>query len=129
MKVLFVCTGNLCRSPLAEALAVSRGVEARSAGTAALEGEPATPEARAVAAERGLDLSAHRARLLAPEHVDWADAVLVMGESHRRRVEELGGGAKVTLLDEADVADPYGLGLADYRRCLETIERALERRL
>src|SRR5690606_21448064 len=84
-NVLFVCTGNTCRSPLAEAIAraalEARGwthVRVDSAGTAAAWDLPASENAAAVAAEHGLDLSGHRSQPVTPELVRWADLILVM---------------------------------------------------
>lgn len=88
MKVLFVCAGNTCRSPLAAAIAhreaTDRGldIEVQSAGTGAREDDPATAEARHVASEKGLDLSQHRARQLTDEHVAENDRVFVMERNH-----------------------------------------------
>jgi protein-tyrosine-phosphatase len=130
VKLLFVCTGNTCRSPLAEAIArreaIERGlleVEAESAGTSAWEGAPASDGAWLVALERHLDLSHHRARPLTRELVDSADVVLAMGPHHLERVLALGGDGKASLLttfasdgnSEAAVADPFGGDLDAYR--------------
>src|SRR3954466_6121375 len=85
MHILFVCTGNTCRSPMAETL-LRHALEARgatqvtvgSAGSGAWEGAPASEGAYLVALEHGLDLSAHRARMLTRELVNSADLVLTM---------------------------------------------------
>src|SRR5881409_4072118 len=105
-RVLFVCTGNICRSPLASSL-LERALQERgldvavsSAGTGAWDGAPASEGAYLVGLERGLDLSGHRARLLTRELVEKADLILTMARHHRARVDELGGEGKVSVLGE-----------------------------
>ena len=129
-NLLFVCTGNTCRSPMAAAIAEDmirrRGwhhVTARSAGASAGVGSPASAEAVKVAAERGVDLSGHRSRPLTAELVASSDAIIVMSDWHADRVRELGGGAKVSLatdfLSDADpdagIPDPIGMDTIVYR--------------
>ena len=96
LDILTVCTGNICRSPLAAQLLATRladlGVTVSSAGTRARGGTPMTPEAQALAADRGIpsSLSAeHAARYLTPAHVTAADLVLAMTRDHRREIVEL----------------------------------------
>jgi protein-tyrosine-phosphatase len=146
-RILFVCTGNICRSPLAEALLrralVERGLNdmtVESAGTGAWDGAPASEGAYLVALERGLDLSSHRARLLTREIVEDTDMIFTMARHHRARVHELGGEGRVFVLgeyagregEEAEVGDPFGGDLEVYRdTCgeLETLIAAVADRL
>jgi protein-tyrosine-phosphatase len=129
-RVLLVCSGNTCRSPLAEAMlrqalaaAGIDGITVESAGIGAWEGAPASEGAYLVALEQGIDLSGHRARLLTREMVEQADLVLTMGRTQLGKVRELGGGARAHLLGEyagragetAEISDPYGAELEQYR--------------
>jgi protein-tyrosine-phosphatase len=136
-RVVLVCTGNICRSPLAEALLRAalkeRGVgdvDVSSAGTGAWDGAPASEGAYLVGLERGLDLSGHRARLLTREVVEQADLILTMARHHRARVQELGGEGRVHVLgeyagrspDEGEVSDPFGGDLDVYRQTCAELE-------
>ena len=130
MHILFVCTGNTCRSPMAEFLlrdalrakGISQ-VTVSSAGTGAWDGAPASEGSYLVGLEHKLDLSGHRARLLTRELVRESDLILVMSGNHLARVSELGGEHKVHLLGSyagrdagrSEVSDPYGAELASYR--------------
>lgn len=130
MNVLFVCTGNTCRSPLAEVLMRRllderglEGITVSSAGTGAWLGAPASEGSYLVALEDGVDLSAHRAQPLTAELAASADLILTMSRSHRQRLSDLGYGERTFLLGEyagrsgaaAEVDDPYGGSLTDYR--------------
>ena len=128
MNILVVCTGNTCRSAMAEALLRSAlqpigNVTVTSAGTGAWEGAPASVGAYLVALENGLDLSGHRARMLSRELVASADLILTMSRHHAARVADLGGAGRVHLLGEwagragplAEGSDPFGGDLDEYR--------------
>jgi len=137
--ILFVCTGNICRSPFAQGLftklasdAGLQGVTADSAGLLALPGNFATDLARRVATEYGVDLTGHRAKSVSEELVSWSDLVLVMEKSQQDALlaafPEATG--KVLLLRhfarygsrKRGIADPYSLAYDAYRFCFLDIE-------
>lgn len=133
MGLLFVCTGNLCRSPFAERRTVALldgrpGVPVGSAGTAAPVGEPMDPRTAQVLEEFGGSPDGHRARRVTDALVDDAGLVLTMQTAHRTAVLELAPGAlrrtftlleAVALLGDLDPADdPAGLPPAEHLRAM-----------
>jgi protein-tyrosine-phosphatase len=140
--ILFVCTGNLCRSPMAEGLfrqrLVEEGLEAdyqvSSAGVWAVDGRPASEHAIAVMAERSIDITGHVAHTLNADDVAEADLILAMSREHvqmirytwpqyawkTHRLSEMAGKRK-------DVQDPYGDPIEDYRACADTLADYLDR--
>lgn len=147
-RLLFVCTGNTCRSPLAQAVAAEevrrRGwsqVEVHSAGVAAAQGVPASPEAVRVATEAGLDLAQHRSSTLSQEEVERADLILAMSPSHLVELERMGVKEKAALItvfaegrEDAEVSDrgvddPIGGDREEYRRTLHQLQRLVSRTL
>lgn len=145
--VLFVCSGNTCRSPMAEALArkmiaqrlqvpqdqiEARGFSVISAGAYALPGSRATPAAVDAVAAMGADLTRHRSRLLTPELVNQADVIFTMGQSHRQAVMGLcpaAAGKVHTLHPERDIEDPIGGDASLYRELASELERLIAQRI
>lgn len=144
MRLLVVCDGNTCRSPMAAALAARaaarRGLAltVRSAGLAAVAGAPASPPAVAAMARRGLDLTGHRAARLTGDHLAEADAVWVMTAAQAAAVAAIASApVPVVRLTEAaggtgDIADPFGGAAADYEALAEglgvLVDGALDRK-
>jgi protein-tyrosine phosphatase len=142
-RVLFVCYGNACRSPMAELLFESMVSEDRSLQSAGIEVESAglnaaldaaTPEAIAVMAEYGLNLNGHQPETINSSLADWADLVLVMEVVNKRDVVTLFPWAeeKVHLLsdyvgDSGEVHDPYRRGIEVYRQCAASLQSLLSK--
>lgn len=142
MKILFVCTGNTCRSPMAAAIArrvaQERGmVDAviESAGTSAWDGQPASDGALLVGLERQLDLNEHRSRTITAALIEDTDLILTMGPHHRDQVEGMGGGGKTFLLstyashgaEDKPISDPFGGDLETYRTTADELEAAIRK--
>lgn len=127
MTIVFVCTGNTCRSPMAESLMRAelsrRGVAAvvTSAGLSAM-GEPAADHAVTVMEECGLNITRHRSRPLTKELADSADHLVVMTENHRALLLAAGVESTKISLPTGGVPDPFGGSLEVYRRTRDALQ-------
>ena len=141
LRIVTVCSGNICRSPLAEVLAdrvamtFAVEVEVQSGGTLGLIDRPSPRQVIAVAREIGIDLTRHRSKPLTREMVDWADHVLVMEVAHAmfiRETLEVDDEHKITplgpLVGKPEIADPIGGWFkGPYRTMREEVHQALQR--
>jgi protein-tyrosine-phosphatase len=142
--ILFVCTANICRSPMAAAimrdrlaqLGLESQVEVVSAGVWAEEGSRASSNGVAVLRLRGIDLAPHRSQPLTPALLRQANIILVMEEAHRRSIFYLAPEhlSKVYLLTElagghSDVADPYGGPVEEYAATADQLAALIEKGL
>jgi len=138
MKILIVCTGNTCRSPMAEGIFISlikeNNIEVSSAGTYAYDGDNAAQHAIKALEKIGIDISNHKSTLVHHDLIDKADIILTMTNSHKESIIKKFPESKnkVFLLNEyaydniKDVADPYGGSLKDYEIARDEIYKAIE---
>ena len=133
MHITFICTGNTCRSPMAEGIAreiISKkypdsGITVSSAGVATCNGAPASQHSIDVCAEIGIDISSHRSQKLNPEIIEKTDLFAVMTQSHKYYMMPWGIPAeKIVVL--GDISDPYGGDEDEYSACREQIYCAVE---
>ena len=137
MNILFVCTGNTCRSPMAAALfnkiATQRGLDVRieSAGLFAADGENASNEAIIAMQKYDIDLLGHHAQSVNTELLEKSDLILTMTAAHKMVLFESAQGKVFTLCEYAgvdyDIEDPFGGDVEEYEECAKAIYEALER--
>ena len=131
-RILTLCIGNICRSPLAEALLAHHLPQHQvwSAGLGALVGQPADPLSQLIAQEHGLDISRHRAQQVTSIMCQQADVILVMEQSHKTQLEQQfpvvrGKVFRIGQFGSFEIADPY----RQPREAFDTAWAAIERGL
>lgn len=136
-QILFVCSGNTCRSPMAEGfckriLTDDSKYRVSSAGTSATPGEHATQEAINALCNRGIDISRHRSRLLTEDLIHESSFIFAMTERHRQKVLEFCREADrkcFLLAEDSDIADPFEQDQDVYNECAAQILKAVQARV
>jgi len=147
VTILFVCTGNTCRSPMAEGLCRRKLAEKLSclvdqldgkmykivsAGVMAFSGSPATPEAVQACRELGVDITGHHSKILTLDLVNQADYIFVMDRPHYQAVLSLNPMAEsrtALLGGDQSVSDPIGMQVDGYRKCVQIIKKYVDERV
>ncbi len=122
MNIVFVCTGNTCRSPMAEYYLKSKNLNNINVSSRGFSsGEPANPNSIAVMQEFGIDISTHISQSITVNDVKSADAIICMTESHKQLLMSIGGeNAKILVLGNG-IPDPFGYDIDTYRKCRDKI--------
>ncbi|CAC97910.1 TPA: low molecular weight protein arginine phosphatase [Listeria innocua] len=133
MNILFVCTGNTCRSPLAEKILQNMrpDLEVRSAGTRALDGVTISENSREILLQMNLP-GEHAAKKITEADIDWADEVYVMTKNHQAELKSIFPAAsnKIQLIseDETDITDPFGGPIEQYEITYYELKSAISER-
>ncbi len=137
MNILFVCTGNTCRSPMAaymfDRIATEMEIDVRveSAGVFATEGEGSSSEAIIVMKKYGVDMLSHHSQPINTELLEKSDLILTMTEGHKMLLSEYAGDKTYTLSEyvgeEGDIPDPFGGDVSDYEECAERLNFLLKK--
>jgi len=136
MNILFVCTGNTCRSPMAEVMMIEllkekgiKDVDVSSAGISVFGQSGASYNSVMTMAKRNIDLTSHTSRALTDGMLDAADMVFTMTRSQRDTIKRIlpQYAKKVQMLNDTDVSDPFGGDLDEYQDCADEIYEGLLR--
>ena len=142
MKIMFICTGNICRSAMAHWLMKKKlqdqnisNVEVYSSGIYAMKDDISTDEAIEVMEEYGVDLKLHRATLTSKSNIEEMDLILCMTSSHKQNlintypnmVEKIYTLKEYVGIDEIDIKDPWGYTIVVYRYCAAEIDKCLDK--
>ncbi len=138
-RFIFVCSGNICRSPMAEGIAkglaaqTGRGAQVLSMGTLGIFGRPASEHAVTVCAAAGIDISGHRSQGVSLGILSHADAVVVMERAHRELLRKQRPDLRNVMLFSTldggpeDVFDPVGMAIEQYQACFDRLRAGLPR--
>ncbi len=137
MHITFICTGNTCRSPMAEGIArelirkryPDSRITVSSAGLSTFNGIPASQHSVDVCEEIGIDISAHRSQRLNPEIASDTDLFAVMTRSHAQILEQYGIPREKTAVLGGEISDPFGGDEETYRGCRDEIREAVDQLL
>jgi protein-tyrosine-phosphatase len=142
MKIMFICTGNICRSAMAHWLMKKKlqekninNIEVYSSGIYAMAGDGSTDEAIEVMEEYGVDLKQHRATVTSSSNIKEMDLILCMTASHRQTLIQMYPNLTNKIytlkeyvgIDEIDIKDPWGYGIVTYRYCAAEIDMCLDK--
>lgn len=127
MNILFVCTGNTCRSPMAEGYLNHKGTHtAKSAGLFA-GGEKISQNSADVLGELNINISSHISCPITKELIDWADKIYCMGDSHRQALKSIGISEEKLFILGNGIPDPFGQDISVYRKCRDDIIREIDK--
>ncbi len=127
MNIIFVCTGNTCRSPMAEYYLKSKKLKNVSVTSRGFSGgDTANEKSIAVMNEVGIDISNHVSNCITPNDIKSADAIICMTESHKQMLLLSGANSNILYVLGNGIADPYGLDIDAYKECRDTIFKSID---